>query len=690
MIPAGLDIVLDRGGRVFPLGRGAKEPAISKVEGGRGCHDATNDRVQIADWAVRFPSANWAMATGHGQVALDVDNKKGHDGDGTLTDLLTKYGDLPATLTNLTPGRGRHYLFLTDAPVRNSASRLGDGLDVRGTGGYIVIPPSHLTHGAYAWRDAAQPIASLPGWLAELLTKRPDVADPLALKAQIEEGSRHEQLVAYLGTLKNRGMSDEQIAREALHFNQHRCSPPLPTAEFQRTVRDAMGWKREFGLHDTGNAQRIVTYHGTDFRFVHEFEEFIVWRDERWQRDPCGLWVMRMAKDSALRGLAEVPDKEGKSAQSAHKTHITKSQNTGKLEAALKNARSEPGVDVPLAALDADQLLIGARNGVIDLRTGEFRRAVREDFITLSLGCDYVPSATAPLWQSVLQRATGNDPQFAAYLQELFGVSLIGNLFRLVIFIYGPTGAAKSVVLEVLKSMFGQYGRAASVDLFMSGAMRSKNGPTEGLARLAGARIVTVSETNQNDSFDEGFVKDVTGGDTVVARNPYERSFEFKPRFMIWIRGNHKPRFAGDDAAMLERLRLVPFTQQVPEAERDPMLHSKICEAELPGILNWALEGALRVQKNRRVVTPDQVRAATAAYAAEMDTLGMFLDERCVLRGDARTQADDLHKAFVEWFPGPKHMAWSRQRFGRQLGERFESKKLGNHKFYFGVELAQL
>lgn len=167
-----------RGWPVFPLGPRGKRPLIPKDEGGNGCLDATTDATVIRTWWARCPAANVGLATGPGSgiFVLDVDPR--HNGDATLAALEAQHGALPSTLRATTGGGGSHYFFRLPpgVEIRNGvgAHRLGEGLDVRGVGGYVVAAPSVTDErvtgtpgGRYAWATEDTP-ADPPAWLLDL------------------------------------------------------------------------------------------------------------------------------------------------------------------------------------------------------------------------------------------------------------------------------------------------------------------------------------------------------------------------------------------------------------------------------------------------------------------------------------------------------------------------------------------
>jgi hypothetical protein len=160
-----------KGKTVFPCWPGRKEPLTP-----RGFKDAAADPGRIRAWWARHPEANLAITTGEqsGVIVLDVDvdPEKGKDGEAALTPLLEKYGSMPVTLTVRTPRGGRRLYFKhpgAGVRVPCSTDKLGNGLDVRGDGGYVLVPPSRTERGEYLW-EAKYPPAEMPKWLLDLMT----------------------------------------------------------------------------------------------------------------------------------------------------------------------------------------------------------------------------------------------------------------------------------------------------------------------------------------------------------------------------------------------------------------------------------------------------------------------------------------------------------------------------------------
>ncbi len=232
-----------RGIPVFPCKPGGKEPLTP-----RGFHDATTDESRVHLWWNRWPLANIGVPTGErsGILALDVDHPAGLDA------LESERGALPATATTATGSGGMHYLYRYPAGVeiRNSAGKLGTGLDIRGEGGYIIAPPSRTTR-PYEWLDRRL-LAVPPEWLIEMLRAAPgprsgDAGRPSAAAAAdldsgpIPEGTRNGTLVRIAGRLHDGTRDQAGFESELLAINARRCAPPLPERKVLQIARWALG-----------------------------------------------------------------------------------------------------------------------------------------------------------------------------------------------------------------------------------------------------------------------------------------------------------------------------------------------------------------------------------------------------------------------------------------------------------------
>jgi putative DNA primase/helicase len=422
---------------------------------------------------------------------------------------------------------------------------------------------------------------------------------------------------------------------------------------------------------DTGNARRLVKRHGADLGYVVKRKRWTVWNGRRWAIDETGAIFERM-KDTAIRIVEEARNADERERKAIYAWSAT-SQSAARIESAVKLARSEPGIPVTPDALDANPWLLNVANGTLDLRTAELRAHRREDLLTKMTNITYDPGATCPLFERYLEEILP-DPELRSFLQRAIGYSLTGEVGeRCFVILYGTGRNGKTVLLETLRALVGDYGLNTDVDTL---APKKNGGENRGIARLKGVRFTSASEAEEGQRLAASLIKRLTGGDQITARELYAEQFDFEPTHKIWLATNHRPIVPGDDQAVWDRIRLVPFLVRIPEDAQDKNLKQKL-RSELPGILAWAVRGCIEWQRDGLGIA-EAVTVATDDYRSEMDSFGAFIAERCVVDAEAWSAAAALYAAYVSWIEEVGERAVSKKRFGQRLAERgFTSKKNG-------------
>ncbi|MGO9992854.1 MAG: phage/plasmid primase, P4 family [Steroidobacteraceae bacterium] len=431
---------------------------------------------------------------------------------------------------------------------------------------------------------------------------------------------------------------------------------------------------------DMANATRLATRHGNDLRYTAA-RGWFAWDGRRWAPDEKALQVQALAKETARSIFSEIENSIDKTAMFRH---ARRSQSKASIDAMVWLARSEQGIPAAITEFDNDGWLLNVANGTLNLRTSELQPHRREDLISNIVEIAFDPQAECERWDAFLWRVTDCNDDLYAYLRRFVGYLLVGDMSdQSLHFLYGLGANGKSVFCEVLMRLLGEYAIAVSPDLIM---LRRHGGIPNDVARLRGVRAALMNETSQGARFDEAKLKDLTGGDTLTARFLHEEFFDFRPTHRIVIRGNHKPAINGTDEGIWRRLRLVPFTVTIPEDERDHQLLSKL-EAELPGILNWALLGC-REWQAEGLRPPPVIADAVRAYREESDTLGRFIAECCEVRKLAQIKSSAFFKRYQEfaehagerWIPS-KELPHEMQRRG------FDWKRATQGSVFLGLEL---
>lgn len=726
-----LDAALDyaaRGWRVFPCRPAGKLPLTE-----HGFKDATTDALVITAWREANPTANVAIATGAGLVVIDVD---GLAGRASLRELEEKHGELPTTLHATTGGDGEHFYFAVPdgVEIRNSAGKLGKGLDIRGDGGYVIAPPSvHQSGHAYAWKSDLPP-APLPAWLLEQLLKKParhetkpapsmwsgeiSAYAQAALEGEIDavhrapEGTRNPTLntAAFkLGQLVAGGELGEQLVRDRLYDaaraaglneretlktidsglragaeqprNAPERAPATPSANGNDgRPRLALVEEPPAGgeqhLTDYGNAERLVARFGKHLRYCAAWGDWLTFDGTRW-KDDHGAGVMRRAKRTIRDLYAHLGTIEDRTERRRFFQHLDKSESMSRLNAMVEAARTEAAVEVQPDQLDADPYLLNVSNGTLDLRTGALHEHDAEQLLTKLVPVAYDLAAECPRWDSFLETIFGDDGDLAAYVQRLVGYSLTGTTGAQVLPICFGNGAnGKSTFLAVLQRLLGDYAHQAPPELLMHKDKPRGGSPTPELADLQGRRFVIAIETSEGGRLDESLVKQLTGGDTINTRRLYGHPFTFQPTHTLWLATNHKPEIRGTDLAIWRRVALIPFNITIPPERQidQTFLLAQLWE-EAPGILRWALDGCLSWQRDG-LQPPAIVEAATADYRAEMDVLAGFLADCCVVEPDATALSGELAARYNRWCEENGEPPLPERRFQKTLTARgFKTEK---------------
>jgi len=278
---------------------------------------------------------------------------------------------------------------------------------------------------------------------------------------------------------------------------------------------------------------------------------------------------------------------------------------------------------------------------------------------------------------------------------------MLGLTEQMMVYLYGDGANGKSVLMDLIARILGDYAASAKIESLTGSNRRGGGDATPDLVPMIGARFLRASEPEKGVQWQEGLIKELTGGVPILVRALNKDFVEVRPLFKLVISGNHRPEFRGDDHGIWRRIKLVPFTVQIPEPERIPKQElDDMLFAEAAGVLNWMIEGALNYLE-AGLNEPSAVRDATAALRAEMDYFGTFLGEACVVTGDSQDKmpASELVNAFHFWLAmrgegqfrdrtvamGLKDK--SRKYRSPVTGQQFAELKSGGRMFYTGVKL---
>jgi putative DNA primase/helicase len=610
---------------------------------------------------------------------LDVDPDNG--GDTTLEQIQERLGkgyEMPATVIVRTGSGGRHFWFLQpeDRPVGNPKFRRG--LDIKGRGGYLVAPPSVTGKGPYAFVDKhdLKP-APPPAWLADAIAEgeKQQRGEPSRLspgpiptrkirayrKAALERnaqklagapgGERNNTLndCAYaLGQLAPPGITSEDESREVLYAAAEACGMSFAgdgvEGTFNSGWRSGMAepfwpdWAEEdaeyplrtwdaFGLGD-----RLVDRYAETLRWASNQDRWMSWQSGRWEMDDkqAGEWLARPMIESMYYEEAEqysdVAQADSEvSPRKKFRDWARTCRKPSAMTAAAAVARANPLMRISLEKCDASPMWINTRNGVYNAEDGSFREHDPNQLLTMRAAVGYDPEATCPAWDAFLAEVQP-DPRMREYLYRVWGYSLTGDASEQAVFInHGRGSNGKSVTQDVLSMIAGDYGQVVPIETLLTSRNKQGRIPND-VARMRGRRFLKCSETAEGRRLDEALIKQLTGGEEVVARFMRAEFFQFRMQGKVHLTSNFLSHISDDDATW-NRVHLIPWLVTIAPDKRDKYLARRLYETEAPSIFNRLLAGLADWRARGGLCPPDTALRAVEEYRRNEDSFGHAISE---------------------------------------------------------------
>lgn len=289
-------------------------------------------------------------------------------------------------------------------------------------------------------------------------------------------------------------------------------------------------------------------------------------------------------------------------------------------------------------------------------------------FILHSLPYGYVTGAESPTFHEIMKRNLP-DPEYRAFLQEWLGLNLVSeSTFEAFMIFTGEAGTGKTVTCTVLSTMLGP----ASVSAIPLEAFNPVR--TFPLTALVGKLANVAEEIGECDKAAEGLLKQLVTGSPVTIERKYGDPFQLRNRARLTFATNVLPRFADRSNGIWRRMLILPFSQVVPEEERDRRyLDSEwwIESGELPGVFLWALEGLRRLRARDRFKEPVECRKIREDYKRDSNPAATFLRDNCAEKIMSTVPSPALYKAYAVHVREHGHHALSETLFAREVRRQF-------------------
>ena len=441
-------------------------------------------------------------------------------------------------------------------------------------------------------------------------------------------------------------------------------------------------------LWDIKNGKLFADQWRDKLLYVHEVNEWLSFslsvgwiKSDPGESDRAAKAVVAQIHAQAVVMFQAEPDAKATKKQMAHFGYSSKASS---LEAMQRMAKSELGMTASVTDFDADPLLLGVGNGVLDLKSQQLLAVSPAIRVSKRCNVAFDAEATCPRFLRYLEEV---QPELSirVFLQRFAGYCLTGKVGeKMFLMLLGTGDNGKTILVEVISWLLGTYATKIETELLME-HKRNPQGASPDIVALKGMRFVFANETGEGQRLADARVKDLTGGDTLTGRIPYGKAaISFQPTHKLVIVGNHKPNISDTSSGMWSRVGLVSFDVVVPIEQRDRQLLQKL-KVEGSGILNWMLEGYSAYQR-QGLALPAKVNAATQAYREEQDVVGEWRSEHCNSGPGLVCTKDDAYKAYAYWARAAGSGVLSKTRFTRRLCGA-EVQHLPDKRTYGGIEL---
>jgi putative DNA primase/helicase len=684
---------------------------------------ATVSDVYVCPYLMHADKRTPAAAVARDHVHADID----HGG----LDLEKVRALDGSAVASGTPGNGHVYVALTESVpahwhkvlCRGLADYLGGG-DAKISANDLLRPPGTFNHKPAAkggaptpveWRVRPPGVSADPRALARLL----GVALPGELRAvQKVAGSTAS------ATIEQFNIDEHPLVKAALQ--QVTDDRSVDTMRVARACRDsdltlaqaryavnaradlvarlaerhdddvAECWRK---MHDTdgGDIIKHSGHLGMAVKLGQQFNRKLLyvngigwhrWDGKRYARDDTG--AARRAVHAVLRRDRRTVERLNLPAeeQEDRLKAIARYETASAISGILTEAAALSVFSVTVADIDADPWLFNCANGTLDLHTLQLRGHDPADRITKVANAAYHRDIVGTVWAGFLQTVLPDEP-VRKFLQRLTGLGLLGEVNgakQIAPIATGRGANGKTTFVEAATFALGDYAMTAEPTLLM--AKRGDTHPT-GVADLLGKRFVTTVETEQGRRFDITLLKWLTGGDTLKARYMRQNFFSFEPTHLLLLATNHLPRIDDDTEAVWRRIRVIPFTVEIPEEDRDEHLGDKL-HAEADAVLTWIVDGWKDYRERGGLDAPDAVKVATGDYKAESDAVGRFITDECVT-GAAhlfKSRTKPLYQRWEQWARTDGCPQMSQIAFGRALENKgYPAEKDTREGFRRGIAL---
>lgn len=436
-------------------------------------------------------------------------------------------------------------------------------------------------------------------------------------------------------------------------------------------------------LNDTGYAKRFVEMFGSNLRYNFDNKCWMIWNGKYWQYDNNNsVKIMAELLAENIRALGRT------TSDLEFIKQIEKSVSYLLSKRGKENMLSEAQHLLPISEsqLDTDDYLLNTASGVLDLKNGKILKWDKEFYMSKYINIELdkkVPERFVKFMNDIYQ---GN-VELIKYVCNIFAYCLTGDIGEQEMYFFVGDGAnGKSVLFELMNKIFQDYSRTASADLLLDKAVQT-NCKSE-LALLKGVRCIFLTELDPNQKLKMSMIKNMTGGNEVVACFKYKNEFTYHPKYKVMLATNHMPHINEDDNGSWRRVKKIDHLRVFSKDEQDKRLIDKLYD-ERGAILNLLFHLCPVVIKDG-LKAPNCVEMSVNTFRSSEDILAKWLMENTEKTSEG-SFANVLFENFRQYCLENNEQYWYKNAtttwFGRRLGNKFEKITNNGKKYYIGVKL---
>jgi putative DNA primase/helicase len=490
-------------------------------------------------------------------------------------------------------------------------------------------------------------------------------------------------------------------------------SPPPGEDPQPRKFNESVLWNF-LQANEYGDAQLFIHLQKDKFIYDHAARQWYYWNDHYWRQDIVNQvvaavdavieiygeemmrqdWNAAKARKEKNDNAAESSEKKAK----AYRKRIELLQTLKRREIVVRwAAMGVDGLTTPGDKWDVNPGLLCCKNGIIDLKTGDFKPGEQSQMMKTSAptmwdGLD----ALCPVWEEFIRSVFSDDTDLINYVQKMLGFFITGDTsIHIMPFFWGEGRNGKGTLLETIGSILGDYaGPIESETLLQQRFHRASGSATSDIMALRGKRLVWASETDEGRAVSGAKIKWLSGGDCLTGREVYGRhSVTFKATHHAILMTNNKPQAPSTDFALWRRVRLIPFlncfiddpdSKKPNEKKEDRGLLKKL-KNEASGILAWLVRGHLLFQQEG-FQTPGIVLMATEEYQKEEDRLLQFKEECIQEISGARIQTSKCYEEYCKHCERNHQRPMKSKTFYKEMKSKYETIK-NNVMYYKDISL---